>query len=207
MLYHPLLGAVLVHPDQAQGLPLFPEAMTHQEGVTKNDGERNASERLLRQIREAFSTWPLRGVEDSLSANGPHINLLKKLNISYILSVKPEGQESLFIEAENRRVKGQTDALEERGSDGILRGYRGVHPIPLNPSPPDLQVNFLDYWEIREDKEFNFSWMTEVPLTAKTVPLMMKGGRRRWKIENPTFNTLKNQDDEFEHHYGHGQQH
>jgi hypothetical protein len=35
----------------------------------------------------------------------------------------------------------------------------------------------------------------------------MKGGRCRWKIENQTFNTLKTQDYEFEHHYGHGKQH
>ena len=43
--YHQLLGAVLVHPDQTQVLPLFPEAMTHQDGATKNDGESNASQR------------------------------------------------------------------------------------------------------------------------------------------------------------------
>jgi hypothetical protein len=30
------------------------------------------------------------------------------------------------------------------------------------------------------------------------------GGRARWKIENETFNTLKNQGDNFEHNYGHG---
>ena len=32
----------------------------------------------------------------------------------------------------------------------------------------------------------------------------MRGGRARWKIENETFNTLKNQGYEFEHNYGHG---
>lgn len=31
--------------------------------------------------------------------------------------------------------------------------------------------------------------------------------RSRWKIENETFNTLKNQGYHFEHNYGHGQQH
>lgn len=205
--YHQLLGAVLVHPDQAQVLPLFPEAITRQDGATKNDCERKASQRLLRQIREAFPTGSLRVVEDSLSGNGPHINLLKELNMGYIISVKPEGQESLFSEVQNRMVRGQTDEFEEKGSDGILRGYRWVNQVPLNQSHPDLPVNFLDYWEIREGKEFNFSWITEVPLTAKNVPLIMKGGRSRWKIENQTFNTLKNQDYEFEHNYGHGQQH
>jgi len=32
----------------------------------------------------------------------------------------------------------------------------------------------------------------------------MKGGRARWRIENETFNTLKNQGYEFEHNFGHG---
>jgi hypothetical protein len=34
----------------------------------------------------------------------------------------------------------------------------------------------------------------------------MKGGRARWKIENETFNTLKNQGYHFEHNFGHGYQ-
>jgi hypothetical protein len=32
----------------------------------------------------------------------------------------------------------------------------------------------------------------------------MRAGRGRWKIENETFNTLKNQGYHFEHNYGHG---
>jgi hypothetical protein len=32
------------------------------------------------------------------------------------------------------------------------------------------------------------------------------GGRARWKIENETFNTLKNQGYQFEHNFGHGKQ-
>ena len=65
----------------------------------------------------------------------------------------------------------------------------------------------MDYWEIREGNQFNFSWGTDIELTAKNVDLVMNGGRSRWHIENQTFNTLKNQDYEFEHNYGHGEQH
>ena len=32
----------------------------------------------------------------------------------------------------------------------------------------------------------------------------MRGGRARWRIENETFNTLKNQGYHFEHNFGHG---
>ena len=35
----------------------------------------------------------------------------------------------------------------------------------------------------------------------------MKAGRARWKIENETFNTLKNQGYQFEHNFGHGKLH
>ena len=85
----------------------------------------------------------------------------------------------LFSEAQNQMMRGKTDEFEEKGSDGILRGYRWVNQIPLNKSHPDLEVNFLDYWEIREGKEFNFSWITEGPLTAKNVLLIMKGEESR----------------------------
>ena len=34
-----------------------------------------------------------------------------------------------------------------------------------------------------------------------------RAGRTRWRIENETFNTLKNQGYHFEHNYGHGYKH
>ena len=34
---------------------------------------------------------------------------------------------------------------------------------------------------------------------------LMRAGRARWRIENETFNTLKNQGYEFEHNFGHGE--
>jgi hypothetical protein len=68
-----------------------------------------------------------------------------------------------------------------------------------------LKVNVLDYYEIDlKGKERHFTWITDLPLTKSTVFKIMKGGRARWKIENETFNTLKNQGYHFEHNYGHG---
>ena len=51
-----------------------------------------------------------------------------------------------------------------------------------------------------------FSWITDFELTADTVYDIMRRGRARWKIENETFNTLKNQGYHAEHNYGHGKQ-
>ena len=53
-------------------------------------------------------------------------------------------------------------------------------------------------------KETNFSWVTNIKLTKNNVLKVSEGGRSRWKIENETFNTLKNLGYNFEHNYGHG---
>ena len=65
----------------------------------------------------------------------------------------------------------------------------------------------LEYWEIHPDgKVQHFSWITDFFLIPENVWDIMRGGRARWKIENETFNTLKNQGYHLEHNYGHGEQ-
>ena len=57
-----------------------------------------------------------------------------------------------------------------------------------------MLVNVLEYWEIDRDCNVqHFSWITDFLLTPENVWDIMRGGRARWKIENETFNTLKNQ--------------
>jgi len=81
---------------------------------------------------------------------------LKELNIGYIISVQPEGQESLFEEVKDRFFKHETEEFEVLGDDKIVRGYRWINEIPLNKSILICELIFLDYWEIRDGKEFNF---------------------------------------------------
>lgn len=205
--YHPLLGGVIVHPDRKEVLPLFPEAITKQDGETKNDCETNASKRLLRAVREAFPKLPMIAVEDSLFADGPHIKLLNELDYRYIIVAKSSDLPAMFEEVFRRFHRGEYEEYEELGEDGILRGYRWMTKLPLNKSHPDILVNFLDYWEIRDGEEYNFGWITDLELTRETVHPVMRAGRGRWKIENETFNTLKTQGYSLEHNYGHGQKH
>ena len=69
-----------------------------------------------------------------------------------------------------------------------------------------MRVNFIEYWEIGPDQVQHFSWVTDLRVSTRNVYKLMRGGRARWKIENETFNTLKNQGYNFEHNYGHGEQ-
>jgi len=74
----------------------------------------------------------------------------------------------------------------------------------LNASNQDTLVNFVEYWQITPKKTMHFSWVTDIQVTEENVFEIMRGGRARWKIENETFNTLKNQGYQFEHNFGHG---
>ena len=85
--------------------------------------------------------------------------------------------------------------------------FRFVNDMPLNASNADVRVNFIEYWEIGNRQTQHFSWVTDLRVSKRTVYRLMRGGRARWKIENETFNTLKNQGYNFEHNYGHGEQH
>ena len=89
--------------------------------------------------------------------------------------------------------------------DKVRQRYTWTNQLCLNDSAVDVSVNFLCYEEIRPDGQVTtWTWATNRPLTKRTVERVMRAGRSRWKIENETFNTLKNQGYNFEHNYGHG---
>ena len=87
-----------------------------------------------------------------------------------------------------------------------MHRFRFVNDMPLNASRADIRVNVIDYWEVAPDKVQHFSWVTDMRVSKRNVYPLMRAGRARWKIENETFNTLKNQGYNFEHNYGHGEQ-
>jgi hypothetical protein len=205
--YHQLLGAVIVHPDQREVIPLAPEPITRQDGATKNDCERNAAKRLLPDIRRAHPHLKLLVVEDALAANAPHIRLLQALNMRFILGVKPGDHAALFEQVQQQARQHEVTDYTLTQEEGVTHRFRFVQGVSLNQQHPDLRVNFLEYWEERNGQTRHFTWITDIPLSTDNVFALMRGGRARWRIENETFNTLKNQGYQFEHNFGHGQQH
>jgi disulfide oxidoreductase YuzD len=203
--HHQLLGGAIVQPDFKEVIPLAPEPIIKQDGQTKNDCERNAAKRFLAQFRQDHPHLPVIVIEDALSANAPHIKELEKHNLRYILGVKEGDHAFLFDYVETAHQVGQTTEYE-RTLAGITHRFRFINQVPLNASNPEVLVNFIEYWEIDGDTIRHFCWITDLTLTKANVFQIMTGGRARWKIENETFNTLKNQGYHFEHNYGHGEQ-
>jgi len=192
---HQLLGATLVHPDLKEVIPLAPEPIIQQDGHTKNDCERNATRRWLKQFRKEHPHLRAIIVEDALSANAPHLKDLAEARVRYIIGVKPGDHTFLFehLRALDEARRTQVLTLVDPGT-GILHHFRFCNGAPLNESNPDVLVNVLEYWEVHPDRRVqHFSWITDFTLNADNVWTIMRGGRARWKIENETFNTLKNQ--------------
>lgn len=202
--YHQAVGAVIVHPDIRQVIPLDVEPIKKQDGNSKNDCERNSSKRLLANLRKVHPKLKIILVEDALAANAPHINLAKSQCMHFIFGVKSGDHKYLFEFVEHSYREGKVEEFEFR-KDVSNHVFRIINNVPLNKENQELSVNFMEYWEERENKTLHFTWITDLTLSKNNAYMIMKGGRSRWKIENETFNTLKNQGYQFEHNFGHGE--
>lgn len=200
---HQMLVGAIVHPDVKAVIPLAPEPIIKQDGETKNDCERNAAKRFFEQLRKDHPRLQIIITEDGLSSNAPHIKELEKHNLRYILGAKEGDHAFLFDYVETAHQAGQTTEYECKYK-GVSHQFRFINQVPLNASNQDVLVNFVEYWEVKGDKKQHFCWVTDFTVTKINVFEIMRGGRARWKIENETLNTLKNQGYNFEHNYGHG---
>lgn len=203
---HQMLGAVLVHPDHREVIPLAPEPIQKQDGDSKNDCERNAAKRLLRKIRQEHPHLKLIVIEDGLASNGPHLRDLIDCDMHFILGAKPGDHAFLFEQVEAARRQGRSPKLS-RQEGKVTTEVSWACSLPLNESNQDLRVDFLEYNEYdAEGKRLqHFTWITDLPVTLRNAWLFARGGRARWRIENETFNTLKNQGYHYEHNFGHGE--
>src|SRR2546425_7901954 len=204
--YHQRLGAAIIHPDFREVIPLMPEPIVQQDGTDKNDCERNAAKRFLVKLRQDHPHLKFIVTEDSLSSNAPHIETLHDHGCHYILGVKKGDHAYLFQQGQAAEEAGRVTYYERHDrAAGLVHRFRFVNDIPLNGSRTDVRVNFIEYWELSQDQVQHFSWVTDLRVSKRNVYKLMRGGRARWKIENETFNTLKNQGYNFEHNYGHGE--
>lgn len=230
---HQMIAACIIHPGLKQVIPLAPEPIQNCDGQTKNDCERNGTQRLFTKIKEDHPKLNFLVVEDGLASNAPHIQSLKSNDMSFILGAKPGDHKYMFewIAAFDEHEMGSVKTTFYDGSRVVYRTtqtIRFMNSVPLNESNHGLLVNFLEVTEIVEKKveryildpvtgktathvewapkgpATKFTWVTDLTITKDNAIALMLAGRKRWSIENETFNTLKNQGYSFEHNYGHG---
>lgn len=204
--YHQMLAAVMVNPAYPTVFPVMIEPIQKQDGKTKNDCEHSAAKRLLENLRTAHPHLKMIVVLDGLYADSVMIRLLNKLKFHFIITAREDDLKYLL--EFYRSLPSRSEVAES--NTNIERTYTYANQIPLNASHSDIEVNVLECREIKtmkknkKQKKTYFCWITDLPLNDKNVIRIAKGGRARWKVENETFNTLKNQGYQFEHNFGHG---
>ena len=203
---HQMLGAAIIHPDCREVIPRMPEPIVKQDGTQKNDGERHAAKRFITKLRQAHPHLKVIITADALSANAPHIETLHDYGCHSILGGKEGDHASLFQQVQAAEEAGGVtyDERHDRAA-GMVHRCRFVNDMPLNGARADVRGNFIEYWEMGQDKAQHCSWVTDLRGSTRNVYKLMRGGRARWKIDNETCNTLKNQGDNFEHNDGHGE--
>ena len=207
MYYQQMYAAALVKPGHREVLPFFPEMIIRQDGEDKGDCERNAARRFYEHLRREHPHLKAIVTEDALSSNAPHIRDLKRLDFRFILGVKPGDHQFLFDQFDEATAQGKVTEIQHVDAEDPekLHFYRFINQVPLNRSNQDVLVNVIEYWQVdKHDRITKFSWVTDLTVTPENVESFMRAGRARWKIENETFNTLKNQGYNLGHNYGLG---
>lgn len=206
--YHQLLACSLVKPGKKEVIPLMPEPIIQQVDATKNDCEKAALKRLLSNISREHPHLRLVLNFDDLYSDGPTIKLVRSYDYSFIMVAKDTSHTSLYESVDELDKAGKVSRYQYTDEKGYLHWFRFVNGVPINKSHKETLVNYLEYVEVdpKGNKYVN-TWITDIPLSQENVAKVMRGGRAKWKIENETFNTLKTQDYNLEHNYGHGKQH
>jgi len=209
--HHQAVAATLVHPETCEVIPLAVEPIINQDGQTKNDCERNASARLLRRVRRLHPKLKLIVVEDGLASNAPHIELLQELNMRYLLGAKPGDHQHLYEAVISACDQSKEVSVERKDpvTGALASQTMYVENLPLNKSNNALRVNFLQHDEFAPDSgdvSNRFSWVSDLSIPRPLLARCTAAGRSRWRVENETFNTLKNQGYQYDRNFGHGKE-
>lgn len=206
--HHSVLQAAIMNPDMRQVLPMAPEFIRNNDGNKKQDCEINAGKRLLGKIRTAHPKLKIIINADGLYSKQPFIDEVKAAGMSFILVAKPNDHTVLFEWVEDMMSLDAGHFLEFVDTKKRRHLYQWVNQVPLNGTKDADDVNFLQYQIIARDGKIVYknSWVTDIRIDSENIVELVKAARCRWKIENETFNTLKNQGYHLEHNFGHGKQ-
>ena len=205
---HQALAAVMAHPKEKEVFPIACEAIVKQDGETKNDCELNASKRLLPLVRKMLpkENYELIGIFDGLYPNGPHLQLLSKCDMRYIIGIR-DGY--VLVQVERLKTQDALHTKEWINADGLKSLARWYNSLILNGENQDIRTNYfeIEQFDIQGKRVYFNTWITDLAVNEQNIEELTSIGRCRWKVENETFNTLKNQGYHLEHSYGHGKKH
>ena len=204
--YHTVLAATAVAPGHAKVVALFPEFIAPQDGAEKQDCERNAAKRW--HSSHADRLRPLRPVYlgDDLFACQPIVTMLADAGDDFIFTCKETSHKALYDFIDGAEPERHVETIR-KGKAVETRRYRWITAVPLRDGKDAAPVNWIAFeiFDRHGAVKYTIAWVTSLPVSKANVALIAAAGRARWKIENETFNVMKNHGYELEHNFGHGE--
>ena len=204
--YHTMLAATAVAPGHSKVVPLFPEFIAPQDGAEKQDCERNAVKRWHGKHGERLR--PLRPVYlgDDLFACQPIVKMLADSGDDFIFTAKQTSHKALYDFIDGAEPERHVETIR-KGKAVETRRYRWIEGVPLRDGKDAALVNWIGFeiFDRNGRVKYSIAWVTSLPVNQHSVAEIAACGRARWKIENETFNVMKNHGYELEHNFGHGE--
>ena len=206
--YHSMLAASIVAPGHNMVLPLMPEFIARQDGAEKQDCERNACKRWL--LAHGERTKALRPIYmgDDLFACQPICEAAKAAGGDFIMTAKRDSHVALYDFMKGAVLEERTITRKEAGKKLTYR-YRWFNGAPLRDGKDAMLVDWLGVTisDAKGKVTYDGAFVTSLALARDNVADIAACARARWKIENETFNVLKNNGYHLEHNFGHGKRH
>jgi hypothetical protein len=203
-----MLAATIVAPGHAMALPLMPEFIVKPDGAEKQDCERNAAKRWL--ATHAGRVKELRPVYlgDDLFACQPFCQAVLASGGDFMLTAKPDSHVALY-DFMNGAELDEMSVMRKEGPKKLTFRYRWFTGAPLREGKDALNVNWIGVTisDAKGKVTYDGAFITSLNISPENVADIAACARARWKIENETFNVLKNNGYHLEHNFGHGKQH
>ena len=203
--FHQMLAANVVAPGRAQSLPLPPEFVAPQDGADKQDCERQAVKRWLRRHGESCAALRPVYLGDDLYACQPVCQAMLDAGGDFLLTAKQPSHKTLYEYLDGIRPPTRRRTTG-RGARRRVHRYRWMTDLPIRDGDDALRVNWLEIVSAKADGTVTYrgAFVTSLDVDRDNVVELADCARARWKIENETFNVLKQHGYHLEHNFGHG---
>jgi hypothetical protein len=205
--YHAMLAATIVAPGHARVIPLMPEFIVKPDGAEKQDCERNAAKRWLAAHAQRMAPLNPIYLGDDLFACQPIAEAIISGGADFLMTAKPDSHKALYDFISGAEMN-ELIVRRKEGYKTITARYRWFIATPLRDGKDALTVNWIGVTFSNEKGQITYdnAFVTSLPVTRTTVAEIATCARARWKVENESFNVLKNNGYALEHNFGHGKQ-
>ena len=141
---------------------------------------------------------------DDLFACQPICEAVLASGADFLFTAKPDSHKTLY-DFMNGATLDEVVARKE-GAKKLTYRYRWFSDAPLRDGKDALDVNWIGVTisDAKGKATYDGAFVTSLEVSRENVAEIAACARARWKIENESFNILKNNGYHLEHNFGHG---